>query len=450
MRERLDAWLVALLLLVGTACIAFLSTRYGYVADWSANARASLTPQSQAVLAQMQGPVEVTSYATPGSGLRPIVDAFVARYRRFKPDLALRFVDPEQDPAAMRAAGISVDGELSITWRGHKERLVTLNERDFTNALQRLARGGERLVAFVAGDGERRPDGQANADLGTFIAQIEARGMRAVPVNLDTAAGVPQNAALVVLASPQAALAPRAVGALTDYLERGGNLLWLTEPGGDDLGLAPLAEALGVRVLPGTLVDASGAAAKVPDPSFVVVTQYPPHVITRGFDLSTLFPQAAALATVQGSAAWATAPLLRTSAQSWNETGPLAPGAGAAPIRQDPDQGELRGPLDFGLALTRLSPSPDKGEQRAVVIGDGDFLSNSFLGNGGNRALGERVFDWLLGDDALVDLPARGAPDRSLALGQRGLTALTFGFLFALPLLLLGAGGAIAWRRRRR
>ncbi|MCE5233807.1 MAG: DUF4350 domain-containing protein [Mizugakiibacter sp.] len=450
MRERLDAWLVALLLLLGAGCIAFLSTRYGFVADCSANARASLAPQSQAVLAQLAGPVEVTSYATPGSGLRPTIAAFVARYRRFKPDLALRFVDPEQDPAAMRAAGISVDGELAIAWHGRKERLVTLNERDFTNALQRLARGGERLVAFVTGDGERRPDGQANADLGTFIAQIEARGMRAVPVNLDAAAGVPQNAALVVLASPQAALAPRAVAALTDYLARGGNLLWLAEPGGDDLGLAPLAAALGVRVLPGTLVDASGAAAKVPDPSFVVVTQYPPHVITRGFDLSTLFPQAAALATLQGSAAWAAAPLLRTSAQSWNETGPVAPGAGGAPIRQDADRGELRGPLDFGLALSRLSPSPDKGEQRAVVIGDGDFLSNSFLGNGGNRALGERVFDWLLGDDALVDLPARGAPDRSLALGQRGLTALTFGFLFALPLLLLGTGGAIAWRRRRR
>jgi ABC-type uncharacterized transport system involved in gliding motility auxiliary subunit len=84
-----------------------------------------------------------------------------------------------------------------------------------------------------------------------------------------------------------------------------------------------------------------------------------------------------------------------------------------------------------------------------VVIGDGDFLSNSFLGNGGNRALGERVFDWLLGDDALVDLPPRGAPDRVLRLSQAGLDALGIGFIVGLPLLLLIAGGFIAWRRRR-
>ena len=56
----------------------------------------------------------------------------------------------------------------------------------------------------------------------------------------------------------------------------------------------------------------------------------------------------------------------------------------------------MRGPLDLGFALSRLSPRPDRREQRAVVIGDGDFLSNRFLGNGGNRELGQRVFNWLL------------------------------------------------------
>ena len=110
----------------------------------------------------------------------------------------------------------------------------------------------------------------------------------------------------------------------------------------------------------------------------------------------------------------------------------------------------LEGPLDFGFALSRLSPSPDKSEQRAVVIGDGDFLSNTYLGNGGNRALGERVFNWLLGDDKLVDVPPRGAPDRLLEISQGELNVLSFGFLFGLPLLLLVIGGVIVWRRRRR
>ena len=34
-----------------------------------------------------------------------------------------------------------------------------------------------------------------------------------------------------------------------------------------------------------------------------------------------------------------------------------------------------------------------KREQRAAVLGDADFLSNAYLGEGGNRALGDRLGD---------------------------------------------------------
>ncbi len=112
-------------------------------------------------------------------------------------------------------------------------------------------------------------------------------------------------------------------------------------------------------------------------------------------------------------------PILRSSDKSWNETGHIPKvGEAADTIRQDADAGEIPGPLDLGFALSRISPRPDKREQRVVVIGDGDFLSNSFLGNGGNREFGQRVFDWLLGDDDQIAVPDKSAPDRVLALTQ--------------------------------
>ena len=445
--RRLDGWLFALLLLLAAGAIGYLSTRYTHEADWTANGRTSLSAESRAVLAQLNGPVEIVSYANPQGDLRQTVAGFLQRYQSVKPDFSLRFVDPQLDPAKMRELGITVDGALILHYQDREQRLDELSERSLTNALERLIRGSDRIVAFVTGDGERRADGQANADLSTFMAQLEGRGMRAVPLNFAQVTNVPQHTDLVVLASPTLPLPPGAVQALVGYVQNGGNLLWLTEPMNDDLGLKPLADALGVRVLPGVLVDGSGAALGLHDPRLITLGDYPAQAITRGFMLTTLFPQVSALAQMtQGN--WAIKSFLRSSAQSWTEFHPID-NAKPSGIRFDDAAGELKGPLDFGFALSRLSPSPDKSEQRAVVIGDGDFLSNTFLGNGGNRALGERVFDWLLGDDKLVDLPPRGAPDRLLQISQSGLNALSFGFLIVLPLLLLLFGGVIVWRRRR-
>ncbi len=446
--RRLDGWLFFLLLALACAALAYLGTRHVYRADWTANSRISLSAESRAVLKQLDGPVEVVSYANPQGDLRQTIAGFLQRYQAVKPDLQLRFVDPQLDPAKMRQLGISVDGALILHYQGHQQRLDELSERSLTNALERLQRGNDRIVAFVTGDDERRADGQANADMGTFMSQLEHRGMRAVPLNFAQVNAVPEHTDLVVLASPTMPLAPGAVKALLSYVQDGGNFLWLTEPADNDLGLKPLADALGVRVLPGVLVDASGTALGLHDPRMIALGSYPAQAITRGFQLTTLFPQVSALAQV-AQTAWGVRALLRSSPQSWTEFKPID-NTQTSDIRFDAAAGELKGPLDFGFALSRLSPSPDKSEQRAVVIGDGDFLSNTFLGNGGNRALGERVFDWLLGDDKLVNLPPRGAPDRLLEISQNELNALSFGFLLVLPLLLLLIGGAIVWRRRRR
>lgn len=437
-------WLRLALLLLAGCCLAVLTARYGVVNDWTAGARVSLPNELQMLLKRLPGELSVTSYASPASGLRPTVSAFFARYQRFKPDLDLRFVDPEQDPAAMRAAGITVDGELVLVYDGREQRLTELSDLALGNTLLRFTRDAERLVAFVTGHGERKPAGVANADMGSFMRQAEQRGMRAVPLDFAAAAMVPEGTDLVVLASPLVALQPAAVGALQVWLDSGGNLLWLSEPDTRDLGLGPLADALGISVLPGTLVDGQGAALGLADPRVVATTSYPEHPITRDFALTTVYPQVAPL-SVTATPAWQVTPFLQSGPQSWNERQTINNAASSA-IQLDGN--EQRGPLAFGLAFTRARDGG--GQQRVVVLGDGDFLSNSFLGNGGNRAFGMRIFDWLLGDEELLELPPRLAPDRQLQLGQSGLNAIALGFLLLLPALLLAIAGWVGWRRWRR
>lgn len=442
MRARLLELGRLLLLGAVVAALGWASARHAWQWDYSHGQRASLSEASRAALAALDGPVEITSYAREAGDLRGRIAAFVARYQRAKPDLALRFVDPDADPEAMRARGITLDGELEIRHGGRTQRLARLDEREFTQALKRLAREDAGRVSFVVGHGERRSDGEANHDLARFAAALADDGLSVERLNLATAGAVPDNAGLVVIASPQVAFAEAEVAALVDWIGRGGALLWFTEPGAGD-GLDALARALGIARLAGRVVDAAGQGLGLDDPSFVAITDYPEHPALRGLDLTTLFPQAVAFARL-ANAPFAATPLIVTSARSWTETGPIE---GA--VAWDEAAGEFPGPLDLALALTRLSPGPGRDEQRVVVVGDGDFLSNRFLGNGGNRSLGTRLVHWLLGDEALGAIGEVEAADRRLELSPQALGAIGVALLVVLPLALAGTGAILVWRRRR-
>jgi len=82
------------------------------------------------------------------------------------------------------------------------------------------------------------------------------------------------------------------------------------------------------------------------------------------------------------------------------------------------------------------------------VTGDGDFLANTYIGNSGNLELGIRLINWLSSDDDFISIPVKFTQDEQLDISQLTAGILGFGFLIVLPLLLLGAGGIIWWRRK--
>ncbi len=441
---RLQLWFTAGLIVACAALAGWLTTQYGREFDVTATGRHTLSDASRAVLALLDGPVTITAYARPDPELRGSISHLVERYRGHKPDLDLHFLDPDEVPDQVREQGVGSDGELVVAYGGRSEHVTGQTEQALTNALQTLARGQERYVVFVEGHGERAPLGQANHDVSQWAARLQARGLKVQSLNLATAGAVPDNTAVLVLASPRVALLPAELAALEAWTAGGGNLLWLTEPDADP-GLAPLAAALGIEVVPGTIVDPATRAFAIDNAAFALVTAYPVHAATAGFRYVSVFPFAAALATRSGSG-WDAQALLSTGDGAWSETGALE-----GDLRYD-EGGDFMGPLTLGYALTRERAAADGGtpaQQRAVVIGDGDFLSNTYLGNGGNLDLGVRLVEWLARDEQFVSVPARTARDLTFDLSEPVAFGLAAWFLIGCPLLLLGIAGWIGARRRR-
>ncbi len=441
---RLESWTFTVLFLTVIGLLAWLSTRYHFQADFTASGRHTLSEASVALLKELDGPVTFTSFSREDdlSGLRKRTRELINRYQRIKPDIILNYTDPDQHPDQVRELGITADGELRIEYGDRGENLKRIGEQSLTNALQRLLRSGARKVLFLSGHGERRFDGQANHDMGEWGKQMIAKGFQMESLNLTVTPTIPDDTAVLVIASPQVKLLPGEVKQVQTYVRRGGNLLWLSEPN-DKNGLQPLAEQLGIGFVPGTLVDPTGQMLGISNATFIVVAEYPSHPVTDGLTTVTLFPEAHAINTVSDQ--WQSIPLLNSLGRSWSETGTMQ---GSVSFTKDND---IPGPLTIGMLLSRdQGKDENKRQQRVAVIGDGDFLANSFLGNGANQDLGSRLLNWLSNDDSFIKIPPRAAPDTQLTITPMLSLFIGAGFLLVIPGLLLGTGFTIWWKRRKR
>ncbi|MDP1673185.1 MAG: GldG family protein [Burkholderiales bacterium] len=441
-QQRIQSGIFVILLAVVTALMAYLAHQYRYEKDVTRNARNTLSSATLGALQQMQGPLRVTAYAVRqdagGSNVHRMIEERVRNYQRVKRDLELRLVDPREQPKAAAEAGLRSPNALVIEYQRRSEQvaLSDFNEQNFANALVRLLRGANSLVLWLDGHGERKLDGIANHDLGSFGQQLREKGFSTSSINLGLAQEVPANAALLVVTHPQVELQAGEVDKLLSFVDHGGNLLWLidTEP---LRGLQPLAEKLGLVLTPGTVIDPALPPRSGP-PVFAVAANYARHPVAGTLQYNTLFPHARQVGADDG-AGWRVTPLIDVAPRGWVETGKLDAKSTFDKSRDFP------GPVNIATALERTVGDR---EQRVIVVGTGHFLSNSFIGNGGNLALGVSMMNWLAGEDALVTIDPRPAADIQLEVGTLHLYAIAAIVLLGLPLIFVLTGVLVWWRRR--
>lgn len=445
MRRQLWAqgslWVVLLLVMVGL--ISWVAREYSTQWDVTVNARNTLSQGTQDALRQLDGPVSVTAFAVArdgtGNDVHKLLQEKMRPWQRIKPDLAMTAIDPRDDPKRTNAAGLKSPNELVIE---HKKRIEHLpiaefNEQNFANALIRLSRTTSTVVYWLDGHGERKLNGSANHDLGEFGRQMQMKGYKFSALNLTAAPDVPRNTAALIIASPQADLQEPEVAAVRRYVEGGGNLLWLIDP--EPLrNLDPVAEYLGLVLTPGTVVDPSMRQRSGP-PILTMSANYGRHAVTNSFQLNTLFPASRQIKHAEREG-WRATPLVEVASRGWVETDKVDD---KAVFDKDKD---FPGPINVVTAFEHTAG--DK-QQRVIVAGNGHFLSNTYLGNGGNLQLGMAMLSWLSGDDKQVSIPPRPAADAQLNIDQTTLYLIAFSFLVVLPLAFAITGVVVWWRRRR-
>jgi ABC-type uncharacterized transport system involved in gliding motility auxiliary subunit len=411
-----------------------------------------LTQGSVNVLKQMKEPINITVFATKddasgGDNFRKGMIDFIARYQREKKNVNLKFINPSIEPKLAQDAGVKEDGEVVVEYNKRSEHIIPpIAEQEMTNLLVRLSRTNQQAVMYLDGHGERNLLGIKNHDIGEFGKQLEKKGFKFANPDLTVAQAVPSNGAMLVIASPQVNVSDVEAKKIKAYLERGGNLLWLVDDN-NLRGLESVAEYLGMTVSPGIALDMAsaqyGADARV---SFASL--YGEHAITKNFMLRTLFPEAhqvTAIGTDENG--WKVSNLVEVAPNGWLMAGKLAKDAKP----EFNEKTDKRGPINIGVALERIY---GKKGQRVVVMGNANFLSNTFITNGGNLDLGVNIVNWLAGDDQLITIQPMPLKDINVTIpdsdsGRLVAWTVFHGFQYFLPLAMMIAGFYFWWKRRK-
>lgn len=112
---------------------------------------------------------------------------------------------------------------------------------------------------------------------------------------------------------------------------------------------------------------------------------------------------------------------------------------------------DKRGPINVGVALERTF---EKKGQRVIVMGNANFLSNTFITNGGNLDLGINMVNWLAGDDRLITIQPMPLKDINVRIpdtktGVAVAWTVFHSFQFFIPLGVMITGFLLWWKRRK-
>lgn len=427
-------------LLAGSLILAnLLATRLTLRWDLTKSGQYSLADQTLKVLGQLKEPVKITGFFTAFSGnMRGPAEDLLAEYGARSDKIQYEIVDPDQQPGLARQLGVQQDATLVLQLGDKKQTANFASEREITGALIKLVSDRQVTVRFLAGHGERSPEGGGNNSYSRLKQAVEGQGMRVENLNLATSSGEGWKEGVLIIAGPTAPLLDQEQAMLRDYLEKGGRALLLLGPGTDD-SFTSLVQRLGLTLGQGVVVDPAGGMFF--DVTTALVPRPEPNPITEGLP-ATVYPRSLALVEAgQAATGVIVRNLMRSSNDSWLETDPR--------VAQFDEGQDTKGPLRLAVSAEDTAAGPTA-RMRMVVVANADAGANDILGirGAGNMDFLLNAVNWLAEQEEQIGIRPKESSEPTVVLTAGQANAALFLSVVPLPAgaLLLGV---LTWLARR-
>ena len=489
---------ITVLIIIGIlAVINFFSYQIFHRWDLTQNKDYSISKVSKRAVSELDDVVNIkvyfsknlpSQYITLHQEVEDILDEYV-NYSNNK--IRVEFIDPAEDDdlaQKLMMMGIPelqfnvfekdkmeiVRGYLGMAIQyGDKNEIIpvvqdTWNlEYQVTLAIKKVISEEMAVIGFVTSNGTANLENEIGAAYKLLQELYQVR-----QVDLSTVEQVPSDISALIIVGPKEQFEEEQLKAIDAFVMQGGSLLILADgvkveegmmANVNNVGLAGLLENYGIKLNHNLVLDVSNSVASFTQGFFTFSTNYPfwPKIAKDGFDQenvavakleSLVLPWASSLEilTDKINENNKVSYLVRTTDKAWSQDNNfnLNPQQTFAPSN---GQRQLTLAVSVFGEFNSAFDDSKTGTSRLIVVGDSDFVKDSFARNNSNNLIFfQNLVDSLSLDEDLINIRSKGITDRPIKeLSDGGKSAVRYLNIFGLTVVVVLFGMLRYYMRRR-
>ena len=432
----------------------------------------SLSAQSITVLQGLSQPVTVSAFfSRDEEAFEPTVER-LQRYRQQSSFFHFEMIDPKRRPDLAERFAIREHGPRIVFRRNNREaRAENNSEQALTRALIQVRRDTKPLLLLLSGHGERTGKDESPDGFSRILTLLTNEGYATKTRSLYQLAHeatqprtlkVPEDIEVVIILRPLADFSDAELAALERFLNSGGAVLTLLEPG-EQSNLLELLAQWKIKAHNNLVTDPVSQMLGLGWHGPVLQPPTPEHSITKPLQSPVVALTARSLEILKGGEARVEAkPLLLSGEASWGERWREHRGENRDTRNLEGNEprwnpGEIKGPLIVAVAAERSSTTHDPhAEQedrvdsngRLVVVGDSSWINNKLGAEQGNSDFFLNIIAWLSEQSEEITIRPNIRPHSQILLSTTNLTTLKLLCMDILPMFIIALGAVVVVSRR--